>query len=74
LLQLTTKLKIKNKHMAFENVVFWKDGFDDGEAQGGIFVRSVDLKKFIEKVEADGTEVVGIKFEDNNLEIITKVK
>jgi hypothetical protein len=60
--------------MAFENVVFWKDGFDDGEAQGGIFVRSVDLKKFIEKVEADGTEVVGIKFEDNNLEIITKVK
>jgi len=60
--------------MAFNNVVFWKDGFDDGEAQGGIFVRSVDLKKFIEKVEADGTEVVGIKFEDNNLEIITKVK
>jgi hypothetical protein len=60
--------------MAFENVVFWKDGFEDGEAQGGIFVRSVDLKKFIEKVEADGTEVVGIKFEDNNLEIITKVK
>ena len=60
--------------MAFENVVFWKDGFEDGEAQGGIFVRSVDLKKFIEKVEADGTEVVGIKFEDNNIEIITKVK
>jgi hypothetical protein len=60
--------------MAFENVVFWKDGFEDGEAQGGIFVRSVDLKKFIEMVEADGTEVVGIKFEDNNLEIITKVK
>jgi hypothetical protein len=60
--------------MAFENVVFWKDGFDDGEAKGGIFVRSIDLKKFIEKVEADGTEVVGIKFEDNNLEIITKVQ
>ena len=60
--------------MAFENVVFWKDGFDDGEAKGGIFVRSIDLKKFIEKVEADGTEVVGIKFEDNNIEIITKVK
>jgi hypothetical protein len=36
--------------MAFENTVFWKDGFDDGEAQGGIFVRSVDLKKFIEKL------------------------
>ena len=60
--------------MAFENTVFWKDGFDDGEAQGGIFIRSFDLKKFMEKVEADGTEVVGIKFEDNNIEIITKVQ
>jgi hypothetical protein len=60
--------------MEFENVVFWKDGFDDGEAQGGIFIRSFDLNKFIAKVEADGTEVVGIKFEGNNLEIITKVK
>ena len=60
--------------MAFENVVFWKDGFDEGEAKGGIFVRSFDLKKFLEKVEEDGTEVVGIKFEDNNIEIITKVK
>jgi hypothetical protein len=60
--------------MEFENVVFWKDGFDDGEAQGGIFIRSFDLNKFITKVEADGTEVVGIKFEGNNLEIITKVK
>ena len=60
--------------MEFENVVFWKDGFEDGEAQGGIFIRSCDLNKFIAKVEADGTEVVGIKFEGNNLEIITKVK
>ena len=60
--------------MAFENVVFWKDGFDDGEAQGGYFIRSFDFKKFIEKIEADGTEVVGIKFEDNNVEIITKVQ
>ena len=60
--------------MAFENVVFWKDGFEDGEAKGGYFLRSFDLKKFIEKIEADGTEVVGIKFEDNNMEIITKVQ
>jgi hypothetical protein len=60
--------------MAFENAVFWKDGFDDDEAQGGIFFRSFDLNKFITKVEADGTEVVGIKFEGNNIEIITKVK
>jgi hypothetical protein len=66
--------KINIKNMAFENTVFWKEGFDDGEAQGGYFIRSFDLKKFMEKVEADGTEVVGIKFENNNIEIITKVK
>ena len=60
--------------MAFENAVFWKDGFDDDEAQGGYFIRSFDLKKFIEMIEADGTDVVGLKFEDNNIEIITKVK
>jgi hypothetical protein len=60
--------------MAFENVVFWKDGFEDGEAQGGIFIRSFDLNKFLTKVETDGTEIVGIKFEGNNLEIITKIK
>jgi hypothetical protein len=66
--------KINIKNMAFENTVFWKEGFDDGEAQGGYFIRSFDLKKVEEKVEADGTEVVGIKFENNNIEIITKVK
>ena len=61
--------------MAFENTVFWKDGFDDNEARGGIFIRSFDLNKFLTKLEADGTEeVVGIKFEDNNIEIITTIK
>jgi hypothetical protein len=57
----------------FEEKIFWKDGFD-GEAKGGMHVRSFDLNKFIKKVEASetGGEVVGIKFEDNNLELIIK--
>lgn len=56
----------------FEEKVFWKDGFD-GEALGGIIFRSFDLNKFIKKVEEEnGHEVVGIKFEDNNLELIVK--
>jgi len=55
----------------FEEQVFWKDGFD-GEAKGGLHFRSFDLNQFIKKVEKDGTEVVGIKFEDNNLELIVK--
>ena len=61
-------IKIK---VMFEEQVFWKDGFD-GEAKGGLHFRSFDLNQFIKKVEKDGTEVVGIKFEDNNLELIVK--
>ena len=55
----------------FEKEVFWKDGFD-GEAEGGLMFRSFDLNKFIKKIESDSKEVVGIKFEDNNLELIIK--
>ncbi len=57
----------------FEEQVFWKDGVD-GEFKGGIFIRAFDLVKFLEKVEADsnGGEVVGLKFDGNNLEIIVK--
>jgi hypothetical protein len=59
----------------FQDQIFWKDGFE-GECQGGIFTRAVELKKFLELVEANesrnGGEVVGLRFEDNNLEIIIK--
>ena len=58
----------------FEEKVFWKEGFD-GEAKGGVMFRSFDLNKFIKAVESSesGGELVGIKFEDNNLELIVKV-
>tara|TARA_Y100001972_G_scaffold64978_1_gene79219 strand:+ start:11644 stop:11829 length:186 start_codon:yes stop_codon:yes gene_type:complete len=54
----------------FEEQIFWKDGFE-GEAKGGLMFRSFDLNKFIKKVE-EKDEVVGIKFEGNNLELIVK--
>ena len=61
----------------FNEKIFWKDGFD-GECRGGIFTRAVDLKRFLELVEANangnGGEVVGLRFSDNNLEIIVKPK
>ena len=61
--------------MSFNEEIFWKDGFE-GECQGGIFVRAVELKKFMELVEANenenGGEIVGLKFDGNNLEIIIK--
>ena len=59
----------------FNEEVFWKDGFE-GKCKGGIFTRAVDLKKFLELVEASetGGEVVGLRFDDNNLEVIVKPK
>ena len=39
------------------------------EAKGGIMFRSFDLNKFIKLVE-EKDEVVGIKFDGNNLELI----
>ena len=49
---------------------------DANTLEGGIFVRAVELKQFLELVEANengnGGEVVGLRFEGNNLEIIVK--
>ena len=60
----------------FNEQIFWKEGFTDGEAKGGFFVRAVDLKKFLEIVEEaeHGGEVVGLRFDENNLEVIVKPK
>jgi hypothetical protein len=62
----------------FNEVIFWKDTYDGEYAEGGIFTRAVDLKKFLELVEANengnGGEVVGLRFSDNNLEVIVKPK
>ncbi len=60
----------------FNEQIFWKDTFDGESAKGGFFLRAVDLKKFLESVEAaeHGGEVVGLRFSDNNLEVIVKPK
>jgi hypothetical protein len=62
----------------FNGKVFWKETFDGEKARGGIFYRAVDLKKFMELVEANengnGGEVVGLRFDDNNLELIVKTE
>jgi hypothetical protein len=60
----------------FNEQVFWKEDFTDGEAKGGFFLRAVEIKKFLESVEnADhGGEVVGLRFSDSNLEVIVKPK
>lgn len=60
----------------FDKKIFWKDTFNGESARGGIFTRAVDLKKFLELVETNengnGGEVVGLRFDGNNLELIVK--
>ena len=58
----------------FNEKIFWKETFDGEQAKGGFFVRAVELKKFLESVEAadHGGEIVGLRFSDNNLELIVK--
>ena len=51
---------------------FWLDEFKDGKAQGGYYFRAFDLIKFMKLVEKEEGEVVGLCFEDNNVDIIIR--
>ena len=51
--------------------IFWVDNFN-GKARGGIYFRAFDLIKFMKLVEKEEGEVVGLCFEDNNVDIIIK--
>jgi len=55
--------------MLIEEQVFWKDGFE-GKAEGGLFFRSFELNKFLRNVEEDRGEVVALRFDGNNVEVI----
>ena len=51
--------------------IFWVDNFN-GKASGGYYFRAFDLVKFMKLVEKEEGEVVGLCFEDNNVDIIIK--
>lgn len=53
----------------FQDTVFAKSDFD-GKAKGGIYFRSFDLSQFLKKIEANDEEVVGLRFEGNELEVL----
>ena len=62
-----------------EKKIFWSDEARsffrrDGKAQSGYYFRSFDLNKFIRLVEKEEGEVIGLEFEDNNVNIIIKAK
>ena len=56
-----------------ENKVFWKENIE-GEFQGGYYFRAFELIKFMKLVEKEEGEVVGLSFEDNNVNVIIKAE
>ena len=54
-----------------KNRFFWKNDYE-GPVQGGYYFRAFDLVKFMKLVEKEEGEVVGLEFEDNNVNVIIK--
>ena len=55
-----------------KNKIFWVDNFN-GKASGGYYFRAFELVKFMKKVEKfQQTEVVGLEFDNNNVNVIIK--
>ena len=52
--------------------IFWLADFKEGTAHGGYYFRAFDLIKFMKLVEEEEGEVVGLEFEDNNVNVIIK--
>ncbi len=53
--------------------LFWLENWN-GSAKGGYYFRSFDLNKFMEKLEKEGHgKVVGLEFEDNNVNLIVEI-
>ena len=51
--------------------IFWLD-VHAGPARGGYYFRAFDLIKFMKLVEKEEGEVVGLEFEDYNVNVIIK--
>ena len=54
--------------------IYWKDGFE-GKASGGYYFRAFELKRFFDRLNTSGKEVVGLEFDDsNNVNVIVSEK
>lgn len=52
---------------------YWTNEMYNGDLiKGGIYYRSFDLNKFIEKVEEKEGKVVGLRFNGNNVELLVQ--
>ncbi len=60
--------------MEFKSRTFWLDKWQ-GVSKGGYYFRSFDLNKFMKKLEEEGHgKVVGLEFEDGNVNCIVEVQ
>ncbi len=61
-----------------KDIMFWKDSVSSNsrgyEFQGGFYYRTFELNKFIKKLSEEKGEVVGLRIDGNNMEIIIKGK
>jgi len=61
-----------------EKRTFWSDEAyihvhkNKGKMRDGYYFRSFDLNKFMKRVEKEEGEVIGLEFEDNNVNVIIK--
>ena len=66
------------KNTYWRGRTFWSDEAhihvhkNKGKMRDGYYFRSFDLNKFIKLVEKEEGEVIGLEFEDNNVNIIIK--
>ena len=52
-------------------MIFWQEDYE-GPAEGGLFFRAYDMVQSIKDVQSTGRKVVGFRFHDNNVEILTE--
>jgi len=66
------------KNTYWRGRTFWSDEAhihvhkNEGKMRDGYYFRSFDLNKFMERVEKEEGEVIGLEFEDNNVNVIIK--
>ena len=64
--------------MSYKKKTFWSDEAhihfhrNKGKVIGGYYFRAFDLIKFMKLIEKEEGEVVGLEFEDNNVNVIIK--
>ena len=71
-------MDIDIKYNNMKKKTFWSDEAhihfhrNKGEVVGGYYFRAFDLIKFMKLIEEEEGEVVGLEFEDNNVNVIIK--